>query len=84
MSELHRTQGAGDPTAKVASLQDVHTQKGHSPASAVSEDSGQARPDSRKVSELVPTPDCCPGLSLQNSRTSPLPAATLAPARSSL
>lgn len=60
---LHRIEGSGAPTAEVAPRQDVHTREGHSPASAVSEDCGQERSASRRVSELMPTPDRCPDLS---------------------
>lgn len=75
VSALHRIEGAGAPTAEVAPRRDVHTREGHSPASAVSEDCGQASPVSRRVSELMPTPDHCPGLSLRNLPHLPLPAA---------
>lgn len=76
MSALHRTEGAGAPTAEVVPpRRDVHTREGHSPASAVSEGCGQTRPASRRVSELVPTPDHCPGLSLRTLSHLPLPAA---------
>lgn len=74
MSALHRIQGSEAPTAEIAPRQEVHTREGHSPASAVSKDCGQERSASGRVSELVPTPDRCPDLSLRSLSHLPLPA----------
>lgn len=70
---LNKTASSRTSIAEAVPRRERYTQKGHSPASAVSENCwDKCVLPLEWVRELVPTTERCPDLSLQPTRTSPL------------